>query len=650
MKHEQASSRLSDPGTALFITGFISSSVQLLLLREMMNITGGYELIAGAFLCAWLIVSALGSSLARGTGATGLGKTLLLFTTAPLLSLSILLLLTRLILHPGETPSFPAGLMVTIAVLLPFCLISGFTFIKLTEAGRTSGRDPGMSFSVETAGGIVAGIVISVLGAGILDTYQAFLIITLMGITWYMLTFRIRSRYGSLVLKSVVLLVVSAMLVIPPDFLFRQMMLKGIKVTETFDTPYGNVTRGEYQGETSTWYNQRLVTYSDDAIESEEDIHYCMLQTEKPETVLLISGPAVSRMEEIDKYGINEVIFVERDPALSADIGETERNGKPGHTVINDDAFTYIKRTDRKFDAVIMLLPPPSSLSLNRYYTLEFFKSVKKIMNRGAVLSCSPGINPNYFNEESVRLYSSVFNSLREVFRNVVPVAGNKLYYIASDNEISTSFCMLSDEKGLNNYYVCCDYLSDDLITTKSEEIASLMDPSVKPNRTTVPEASFHYQSFILSRDTSAKIPSIILLSALFALSLKNFRKGTGLMYFSALALAGYEITLLLMLQLAAGNMYQATGLIIAGLMAGLAVGSGTGRPVISSRKTGVKATVLALLYAISALLAGQVMEIGSKAAVTGLLMLAGFLPAVITGSFYRDLTAKGPAGHEPSK
>jgi len=85
MKHEAAFSRLSDTGTALFITGFISSSVQLLLLREMMNITGGYELIAGAFLCAWLIVSALGSSLARGTGATGLGKTFFLFSTAPLL-------------------------------------------------------------------------------------------------------------------------------------------------------------------------------------------------------------------------------------------------------------------------------------------------------------------------------------------------------------------------------------------------------------------------------------------------------------------------------------------------------------------------------------------------------------------------------------
>ena len=52
MDHESASSNGYDSGTALFITGFISSSVQLLLLREMMNITGGYELISGSFLSA----------------------------------------------------------------------------------------------------------------------------------------------------------------------------------------------------------------------------------------------------------------------------------------------------------------------------------------------------------------------------------------------------------------------------------------------------------------------------------------------------------------------------------------------------------------------------------------------------------------------
>ena len=49
-------------------------------------------------------------------------------------------------------------------------------------------------------------------------------------------------------------------------------------------------------------------------------------------------------------------------------------------------------------------------------------------------------------------------------------------------------------------------------------------------------------------------------------------------MYFSASALAGFEIIILLTLQLTAGNMYQSAGLILASLMAGLAIGAGTKR------------------------------------------------------------------------
>ncbi len=41
----------------------------------------------------------------------------------------------------------------------------------------------------------------------------------------------------------------------------------------------------------STYYNQRLLIYNNDAVESEEDIHYAMLQTETTDNVLLISGP-----------------------------------------------------------------------------------------------------------------------------------------------------------------------------------------------------------------------------------------------------------------------------------------------------------------------------------------------------------------------
>ena len=49
----------------LIVIGFVSSSVQLLLIREIMNIAGGYELITGTFLGSWLIGSAAGAAMAR---------------------------------------------------------------------------------------------------------------------------------------------------------------------------------------------------------------------------------------------------------------------------------------------------------------------------------------------------------------------------------------------------------------------------------------------------------------------------------------------------------------------------------------------------------------------------------------------------------
>jgi len=63
-----------DISVNLFVVGFISSSVQLLLLREVMNITGGYELISGVFLGSWLIGSAAGSGLAQKSPVTDIRK------------------------------------------------------------------------------------------------------------------------------------------------------------------------------------------------------------------------------------------------------------------------------------------------------------------------------------------------------------------------------------------------------------------------------------------------------------------------------------------------------------------------------------------------------------------------------------------------
>ena len=76
---------------------------------------------------------------------------------------------------------------------------------------------------------------------------------------------------------------------------------------------------------------------------------------------------------------------------------------------------------------------------------------------------CSPGPGNDYFNKESIKLYSSIYNSLAGIFRNVKPVVGNKLYFIASDKDLSVSFCKLTEMRNISNIYVSSDFLADDL-------------------------------------------------------------------------------------------------------------------------------------------------------------------------------------------
>jgi hypothetical protein len=246
-------------------------------------------------------------------------------------------------------------------------------------------------------------------------------------------------------------------------------------------------------------------------------------------------------------------------------------------------------------------------------------------------------------------LYSSVFNSLKLVFKNVIPVSGNKLYFIASDKELSASICRLVQERNIQNTYVGPDYLSDDLISAKTDEVTALIDRNVKINRSALPIACFYFQSYNLSKNINEKIPAIALLIILFVLSLTSIRRGSAIMYFGASALAGYEIIILLILQLTAGNMYQITGLIISGLMAGLALGSGMRIQILENRSSGLKAVLLMLFYIVMGVASESILTLNSRVTVVGLLILSGFIPAVITGNIFRELTTQAATGSDTS-
>ncbi len=632
--------------TNLFITGFVSTSLQLLLMREIMNISGGYELITGIFFGSWLLASAAGAAMAGRSGINDIRKINLAFSASQVISIVLLILVSRLFLESGETPGFGTSIIMTFLMLLPFCFVSGFAFIKLISLAKTlHNYVPGKSFSIETTGSIVAGILLSVLTSGLLNTGQILLVIVILSLAYTLLTYYISGRREKLITKTIFSLLTVLALISEPDVCLRQMLLPGIKVSGTKDTPYGNITSGVYGEERSIYYNHRLLTWHDDAIEREENIHYALLQAENPEKVLLISGSIGSCLPELNKYSLKKVIYVETDPALTKDISPGDFMVPFNLEIKTEDAFHYVKKKNESVDAVILLLPPPSTLALNRYYTTEFFKDVKEILSPGGVFMCSPGPGDYYLNPESVNLYSSVFNSMSGVFRNIKPVAGNKLYLIASDSEVKLTFCETVLRKGISNIYVSSDFMSDDLIERKSDEIVSVIDRGIKQNTSAFPIACFYYQSYNLSRDLSAKNTAIIILIVAFVFSFLSVKRENILMYFAASSLAGFEIIMLLVLQLTIGNMYQLTGIIIASLMAGLAAGSGISLRVSQDIPVKVIALALLLFYIVIAFFLDPILSVSGIAPATLLIVAIVLIPSFITGYLFRKLTIADTSG-----
>lgn len=641
-KQEHSKQTSTEIQINLFITGFVSSSIQLLMMREIMNITGGYELITGSFLGSWLIGSAIGAALAGKSTLNDIRKINLIFSLSPIISLLLMLFLSRVFLSPGETPSFLAALIYTLIVLIPFCIVSGFTFIKLiTIAGSENNFVLGKAFSIETTGGVISGITISLLTAGLLGTYKLLMLIILLSVTYVLITYFIQRSESKISTKFLILFLSALIIFLNPDVFFRQILLPAVKVTGTEDTPYGNITKGEYRGEESMYYNQRLLAYNDDVTEREEDIHYAMLQSDSPEKVILISGSLQTHLPEILKYPVSNITYIERDPSL-VKYQSPAVDKIPGKVVIvNSDAFRYIRNSNESADVIILLVPPPTTLLINRYYTTEFFTEVKKRLKKDGIFMCSPGPGDNYFNKESLNLYSSIYNSLTAIFKNVKPVLGHKLYFIATDKTISLSFCQLTDKKNIKNVYVNSDFLDDKTINKKSEEVNILIDHGIKQNSSAFPVASFHFQSYQFSKNINEKIPAIILMFIVFALPVTAIKRKNMIMYFSAAALAGFEIIILISLQLMVGNMYQLTGLIIAGLMTGLAIGSGINIRFLNTISLRNQVIFQIVFYIIFGLSYNYMIELKSVLMSVLVIIVSGFLPALITGRIFRQLTLK---------
>lgn len=628
----------------LFITGFLSSSVQFILLRETSCLSGESENTTAIFLAFWLVISSAGAILAKRINSINIKKLFAVFISAPLLSLALFLLSGRVLLHPGEIMSVSGIVLMLLVTLAPTAVVSTFVFVRISILRSESLRAvPGDSFGIETIGSVIAGILATTSALLFIGTFQFyFLVIVVAALaSALVITNKTVSKKIFLCVAPAAVMVLLIIL-FPPDNIIRNFQLRNVHTTETFDTPYGNITSGFYNGEQTLYYNFHPLYYNNDETQSEEDIHYAMLQSGRHEKVLLISGGLGNHIEEIMKYKPDQVHYYEFDPGL---LRIEKRNCNLSYntkiTLGNEDAFRHLTRSSENYDVIIQLTDLPLTLSINRYYSLEYFATVKKNLSQGGVFACAPLSSFNYVSGNYIKALSSIVNALKMSFRNVTVIRGNRLYIIASDSTLRTDICELVHEEQISNIYVNCDYLNDADITEKSSTLLSKVDSNVKPNSLIKPVTSWYGNKVLLEKQDDGQNFTIILV-LIILVPLVRMRREALIMYSSSAALAGLGIIAIFMLQATFGNAHLLSSIVLSILFSGLATGAAMNNKLL--KKTNILPAGIAVILVMTALFSGLVTEIRSFTILFSFLPLLVFSAGVLAGSYYRAVTSERAA------
>ncbi|HNV66302.1 MAG TPA: hypothetical protein PKV77_04045 [Bacteroidales bacterium] len=622
----------------LLLTGFVSSASQFILLREAAILGGGTEAMAGLFLWLWLIIAAGGAVTGSCSVITSMRRMVWTLLAGTALAPLCFLMMNQIILTPGQTPSFLQALVILAVSVTPVTFVSALIFVRISVIRNAAGiARAGNSFTAEMIGSVAAGVLTALTVTIRIPNYQLYLVILAMAVafaTWF-LGYRGRIKIA---VAAAMAVTATLLFIFPPDAAIRSLLLRGVKAEKSIDTPFGNITTGVYSGERTVYYDHRPVFFPGDVISAEENIHYALLQRQNYDRVLLVSGGLRRHLPEVMKYSIGELTYLEMDPGLIAAEGVSDTLcGQMRVRVVRDDPMAFLRADIGTFDAIIQLIPPPSTLSVDRFYTVEYFRMVREQLSPEGLFMCTPMPWFNYSPESYRRGFSPFFNALSDVFRHVTLIPGSMLYAVASDTPVSNAVVQLAGQHGIGTSYVNGDYLDDNEIKTKSEQIMSNVDRNAGMNTALRPVISLFSNILSLER-MGMKGGIITLLVLLMIIPFAFISRGGQAMFASSAGLAGFGMILIFILQMTAGNIYILTSVILTLLMAGLAAGATLGER-LGLKSLKICVLILTGIFTLTGFLAPALTVSSSGPVLTFIFVM---LPAagIVTGAIYRILTS----------
>lgn len=566
--------------TALGISSIIT---QILVMREFLSVFYGNELIFGIILANWLLLTGTGSYLGKYADHVKQKMEFLVICQVaiaflPFLHILLIRVLRNVVFTPGVLVDVIQIFVFSLLLLLPYCLISGF-LLPMAAVIYSPERDAaqiGKVYFIDNIGDILGGFLFSFILVFFLNPFQTLFSIMAVNLAAaYLLASFIGKRIAMYFIPALFLLAIPVFLVWNVNDSTAQSMFEGQRLIHQESTPYGNLIVTESIEQLNFYENGVPLFSTANVIANEETVHYAMVQHSGPEDVLLISGGIAGTLDEILKYDVERVDYVELDPQII----EIGKRFTPGLTderinVINADGRAYVKQTGKKYDLVIIDLPDPLSAQVNRFYTEEFYSEVKMILREGGVVSISLTAPSNYLNPEIRNLNSALYKAMKRSFSNVIIIPGDRNYFLTSDSELSYYIADLVQERGIETKYVNEYYLSGKLTLERITYVQGSVGEDVSPNRDLNP-VSYYYHLLYWTSHFGQNLTAFIVLIALLILAfISRLRPVTFSIFTTGFAGAGLSVVLLIGFQILYGYVYHMVGVIITAFMVGLALGA----------------------------------------------------------------------------
>ena len=559
-------------------TGISSIAVQLVTIREFLSQFHGNEITISLALFCWLLLTGLGSLAVKPVKHSSLtfyALLTILMAIWPLIQIVFIRDFRETIFIHGVSPGFHQIFFYIMATTAPYCFMVGFILpysLKVLHDNHhpfTSGE----LYLTDSVGDICGGIIFSFILVYWVKPFKTIAITSgLMIIVGIILLFAARRYF--LLLPALLSICLFYLFALNARFETSTLSKQYGDIVQYLESPYGRIVISK-EGPQKTFWESGAPLYSDtNIINSEEKIHYPLSQLEKVEHVLLVSGGLGETLDEVAKYHPKHIDYVELDPYLTE---AAEKLGfirkTPSLSIENTDGRSYIKTTDKKYDAIVIDLPDPDTFQINRFFTSQFFSLTKRALSVGGVLSFGLEYSPNYISDLRKRKLSIIYNTAKAHFQNVKVLPGGEAYFLCRDGELSTDVPARLRMKSIRTAYIEGFYYGN-VTRERIEQIQEILDTKEYVNTDFEPRImNVIFQEWFLKYGTSPKAFFLSLLG-LVILYLVFMKREEYVLFSTGLATMGVEMLVVFAFQVIYGYIYLKIGAIVTVFLLGLLPGA----------------------------------------------------------------------------